>query len=79
MSWKSKLTTLAAAGAMISGSALADEVQLVHDKGFWSDSLQKVTEAGTEATGNPFVEAAYANPEQYKAFIQTSVAQRRHA
>ena len=76
MSWKSHLGALATAGFVLAGvsAANADEVQIVHDKGFWSEALQKVTDAGTEATGNKFVEAAYANPEQYKAFIQSSVA-----
>ncbi|MCP4383729.1 MAG: extracellular solute-binding protein [Hyphomicrobiales bacterium] len=76
MSRKLRLTGLAAAGAMMLGigAAVADDVQIVHDKGFWSEALQKVADAATEATGNKFVEAAYANPEQYKAFIQSSVA-----
>ncbi|MHA1158853.1 MAG: ABC transporter substrate-binding protein, partial [Alphaproteobacteria bacterium] len=76
MSWKSHLIALAAAGAIVTGASVAgaDEVQIVHDKGFWSEALQKVADASTEATGNKFVEAAYANPEQYKAFIQSSVA-----
>ena len=76
MSWKSKLVVLAAAGSIIAGAsaATADEVQIVHDKPFWSEALQAVTAAGTEAIGNEFVEAAYGNAEQYKAFIQSSVA-----
>ena len=76
MSWKSRLLVLAAAGSLVAGinAATAGEVQIVHDKGFWSEALQQVADAATEKTGNPFVEAAYANPEQYKAFIQSSVA-----
>ena len=76
MSRISRLIGLAAAGSMMLGigAAAADDVQIVHDKGFWSEALQKVADAATEATGNKMVEAAYANPEQYKAFIQSSVA-----
>lgn len=76
MRWKSGLIGLAAVGALAAGTAAAtaDDVNLVHDKGFWSDALQKVGDAAGEATGNRIVESAYAAPEQYKAFIQSSVA-----
>jgi multiple sugar transport system substrate-binding protein len=76
MNWKKHLVGLAAAGSMMAGAsaAVADEVQMVHDKPFWSDALTVVTAAGSEAMGIEFVEAAYGNAEQYKAFIQSSVA-----
>ncbi len=76
MRWKSGLLGLAAVGALAAGTvaAMADEVNLVHDKGFWSEALQKVGDAAGEATGTRIVESAYAAPEQYKAFIQSSVA-----
>lgn len=54
--------------------AVADEVQLMHDKGFWSEALQKVGDAAGEDAGVKIVETAYAQAEQYKAFIQSSVA-----
>ena len=50
--------------------ALAQEVQLFHDKGFWSQQLQTVGDAAAAATGVKIVETPYANAEQYKAFVQ---------
>ncbi len=55
-------------------SALAEDVQLFHDKGFWSEPLQQVGDAAGESTGNRIVQNAYATPEQYKAFIQSAIA-----
>jgi ABC-type glycerol-3-phosphate transport system substrate-binding protein len=54
--------------------AVAQEVQLFHDKGFWSPQLQAVGDAAQEATGVRIVETPYANAEQYKAFVQASIA-----
>ncbi len=47
---------------------------MVHDKGFWSEQLQAVGDAAQEATGVRIVETPYATAEQYKAFIQSSIA-----
>ncbi len=55
-------------------SALAAEIQLFHDKGFWSEPLQTVGDAAGVATGNPITQVAYSTPEQYKAFIQSAIA-----
>ena len=61
--------------ALLAGmTAAAQEVELVHDKGFWSEQLQAVGDASEAATGVRIVENAYGNPEQYKAFIQASIA-----
>lgn len=70
---KRTLAVAATAIGICSGSAMAD-VELVHDKGFWSEFLQDLGDKSEELTGNRIVEVAYANPEQYKAFIQTSAA-----
>lgn len=76
MSLKSNLLVLAAAGSLVSAvtSALAADVQLFHDKGFWSEPLQQVGDAAGESIGTKIVQNAYATPEQYKAFIQSSIA-----
>ncbi|MCA9861425.1 MAG: extracellular solute-binding protein [Thermomicrobiales bacterium] len=61
--------------ALLAGTAAtAQEVELVHDKGFWSEQLQAVGDAAEEATGVRIVETPYATAEQYKAFIQASIA-----
>ena len=73
MSFRSRFLALAAALSLAVGGAsgaLADDVELFHDKGFWSEALQQVG----EVTGNRIVQVAYANPEQYKAFIQSAIA-----
>ena len=67
------ITTMATIAVMAASTAFAD-VELVHDKGFWSNALQLFGDTSEADTGNRIIEAAYANPEQYKAFIQTSVA-----
>ncbi len=65
----------AVAGSVLAGAAaMADEVQLFHDKGFWSQQLQTVGKASEAATGVLIKETPYATAEQYKAFIQASVA-----
>lgn len=70
-----KILIGAAVGAVLAAtSAVAGEVQLFHDKGFWSEQLQKVGAGSEAATGVKIVETPYATAEQYKAFIQASVA-----
>jgi multiple sugar transport system substrate-binding protein len=64
----------AALSLSASGAAIAEDVDLMHDKGFWSEALQKTGDAANEKIGIRIVENAYAQPEQYKAFIQSSVA-----
>lgn len=53
--------------------AMAD-VELFHDKGFWSEQLQAVGDACSASAGVRIIERPYANAEQYKAFIQASIA-----
>ena len=67
------ITTATLLGGLVS-PALASEVQLMHDKGFWSEALQQTGDVAGEKAGVKIVENAYAQPEQYKAFIQSSVA-----
>jgi multiple sugar transport system substrate-binding protein len=55
-------------------SAQAAEVKLYHDKGFWSAQLEQVGKAAEAKTGVKIVETPYSSPEQYKAFIQSSIA-----
>ena len=76
MKIKTKLLALAFAGLMSMGavSAYAAEVTIVHDKPFWADALQKVVDAETKATGVTMKQNPYSPPEQYKAYIQSSVA-----
>ena len=77
MSLRSKILGVAAALSLTVGGAtgaLAADVQLFHDKGFWSEAFQKMGDASERDTGNRIVEVAYANPEQYKAFIQSAIA-----
>ena len=67
----------ALAGAALvvgAGTALAGDVPLYHDKGFWSKQFQDVGDAAKEKTGVRIVQNSYAPPEQYKAFIQSSIA-----
>ncbi len=78
MSTKSKILSIALAGFIASASAatsaMAGEVNLIHDKAFWSDALKKVGDAATKATGVKMGQTPYSPPEQYKAFVQSSVA-----
>jgi multiple sugar transport system substrate-binding protein len=70
-----RLLTLGAALLLTAAPALAQsEVELFHDKGFWSTQLQAVGDACTQSAGVKIVERPYANAEQYKAFIQASIA-----
>lgn len=62
-------------GIMLAAApAFAEEVQLFHDKGFWSEQLQSVGDAAAETAGVTITETPYANAEQYKAFVQASIA-----
>lgn len=74
MKLRKKLLGTALATVLSAVPAVAQEVQLFHDKGFWSPQLQAVGDAAAEATGVRIVETPYANPEQYKAFVQASIA-----
>ena len=76
MNFKTKLLSLAFAGLMSASvvSAYAAEVTLVHDKAFWAEALQKVGDAETKATGVTMKQNAYSPPEQYKAYMQSSIA-----
>ena len=56
------------------GAALADDVTLNHDKHFWSKQLQAVGDLCGEQTGVRIVEQPYSPPDQYKAFVQSSMA-----
>ncbi|MGY0399676.1 MAG: ABC transporter substrate-binding protein [Ostreibacterium sp.] len=62
-------------GAIFAASfVFAGEVQLFHDKGFWSKQLQKVGDACEKETTVKIVQMPYSSPEQYKAFIQSSIS-----
>jgi len=75
MSWRTGLCAALAAGAVGLGAVpAAADVELFHDKGFWSEALQQVGDTAGDETGVRIIESAYATPEQYKAFIQSSVA-----
>lgn len=73
MKLNGKLMGTALALVMGAVPAMAQDVQLFHDKGFWSPQLQAVADAAKEATGLTIVETPYANADQYKAFIQASM------
>src|SRR5690242_5013791 len=60
--------------ALSVGAALAADVTLNHDKNFWSKQLQAVGDLCGQQTGVRMVEQAYSPPDQYKAFIQSSIA-----
>jgi ABC-type glycerol-3-phosphate transport system substrate-binding protein len=67
-------TAVAGLALIAPTAALAQSVPLYHDKGFWSDQLKQVGAAAKAKTGVEIVETPYAPPEQYKAFIQSSIA-----
>lgn len=69
----SKILSLATGAALLASTAVAD-VELLHDKGFWADAMQVMGDVAGERTGNRIIQTPYANPEQYKAFIQTSAS-----
>lgn len=70
-----RMLSLAAALALTAAPAFAQsEVELFHDKGFWSTQLQAVGAACAQSAGVNIIERPYANAEQYKAFIQASIA-----
>lgn len=58
MKLKGKLLGTAVGVMLAAAPALAQEVQLFHDKGFWSEQLQAVGDAAGEATGVTIVENA---------------------
>ncbi len=70
----SRRMSTALAAVLVAGAVQAQEVQLFHDKGFWSEQMQAVGAASLAATGVSIKETPYANAEQYKAFIQASIA-----
>lgn len=55
-------------------AALAQDVGFVHDKGFWSEAFQQVHDVAADTADVTIVETPYATAEQYKAFIQASIA-----
>lgn len=69
-----RLKTLTALLALTAAPALAQDVELFHDKGFWSTQLQAVGAACAASAGVNIVERPYANAEQYKAFVQAAIA-----
>ncbi len=73
----SRILGASAVAALCIGSvvvATAAEVELYHDKHFWSEQFQAVGDLAGEKTGVRIVEHAYSPPDQYKAFIQSSIA-----
>jgi multiple sugar transport system substrate-binding protein len=68
------LLVAAAVTATGVGSAYAGDVILNHDKNFWSPQLQAVGDLCGTKTGVKIVQQAYSPPDQYKAFIQSSIA-----
>lgn len=76
MNLRSSIAVAAIATGLSGGvaSAQSPEVQLFHDKGFWSEQLQVVGDAAAETAGVRIEEVATATAEQYKAFIQSSIA-----
>jgi len=60
--------------ALCASSASAADVTLNHDKNFWSTQLQAVGDLCGKDTGVRIVQQAYSPPDQYKAFIQSSIA-----
>jgi multiple sugar transport system substrate-binding protein len=69
------MTTTATAAWLIAAGlgARADEVKLYNDKGFWTAQFQQVGDAAEKKTGVKIVPSPYSSPEQYKAFIQSSL------
>ena len=69
-------TKLMATAAVVLAPAIANaqSVPLYHDKGFWAEQLKAVGAAAKAKTGVEIVQTPYATPEQYKAFVQSSIA-----
>jgi len=67
------LLTALLGGTLLGPMVMAKEVQLFNDKGFWTGPLQSVAKAAA-TNGIALKIAPYANAEQYKTFIQASVA-----
>jgi ABC-type glycerol-3-phosphate transport system substrate-binding protein len=68
------LATAVGVLSLASATARAADVKLYHDKGFWAAQLEQVGKAAEAKTGVKIVETPYSSPEQYKAFIQSSIA-----
>ncbi len=60
--------------ALTAGAVSAQEVILNHDKPFWSEQLQTVGDVCGDESGVRIVEQSYNPPEQYRAFVQSSIA-----
>lgn len=65
---------VAAAAITAGATARAEDVKLFNDKGFWTAQLQQVGDAAEKKTGVKIVPSPYSSPEQYKAFIQSSLS-----
>jgi multiple sugar transport system substrate-binding protein len=75
MKLKSVLATTALVLSLgVAPSVMARDVGFVHDKGFWSEAFQAVNDAAKAEADVTIVETPYATAEQYKAFIQASIA-----
>ena len=70
---KALTATVAAAWLFGAAAAKADEVKLYNDKGFWAAQMQAVGDAAEKKTGVKITPSPYSSPEQYKAFIQSSL------
>jgi ABC-type glycerol-3-phosphate transport system substrate-binding protein len=75
MKQRTKALTATVAALWLFGAVAtkADEVKLYNDKGFWSTQLQAVGDAAEKKTGVKITPSPYSSPEQYKAFIQSSL------
>ena len=71
---KFAIAGVALAALAAGAAARADEVKLFNDKGFWTNQLQQVGDAAEKKTGVKIVASPYSTPEQYKAFIQSSIS-----
>jgi multiple sugar transport system substrate-binding protein len=76
MNIKGKILSLAFASLFSIGvvGASAEDVTIVHDKAFWAEALQKVGDAATPVIGATMKQNPYSPPEQYKAYMQSSIA-----
>ncbi len=70
------LHTIGAAAllAMTVSASQAGEVVLNNDKNFWTDQLQAVGDLCASEMGVKIIPQAYSPPDQYKSFIQSSIA-----
>ena len=70
---KALMATVTAAWLVGAATAKAEEVKLYNDKGFWAAQMQAVGDASEKKTGVKITPSPYSSPEQYKAFIQSSL------